>query len=140
MAPFLPARCFSSESIKPLPLCGSVSRPSHEAVHKGLVDAVLGSNIAQDKKVIERAVNATIGDKTHQMHLFSVITGIGKGLHDFGVGKYRLVGTSAVYLHEVLVYDTAGTDVEVTYLGVTPSGREADLHSHPKPATANADR
>ena len=91
----------------------------HKTMYKRLIDTVLGSDIAQNKKVIERTVHTAVGYKPHKMNLFPVLTSICKGFDNLGVGENRLVGTSTVYLHQVLIYDATGTDIEVSDFGVS---------------------
>ena len=62
---------------------------------------------------------ATVRGKTHQVDILAVLHGIFVCTDDFLVLHDRTVGTCAVDLNQVLINDTTGTDVEVTYLRVT---------------------
>ena len=61
---------------------------------------------------------ATIRGQTHQVNVLTVLHGIFVCTDDFLVLQDRTVGTCTVNLHQVLIYDTTCTDVEVTHLGV----------------------
>ncbi len=61
---------------------------------------------------------AAVGSQTHEVELLAVILGVlVSGLH-LWVGDDGAVSAGAVDLHEVLVYDAAGADIEVSYLRV----------------------
>ena len=91
----------------------------HEAVDEGaLADAIFLGNVAELEEVIQRRVYAAVGGQTHEVDVLAVLLGIGEGGDDFLVLQDAAVGTGTVDLHQVLVDDAAGTDIEVTHFGV----------------------
>ena len=64
-------------------------------------------------------MNATIRGEAHEVEALAILFGVAISSYDFLILHDAVIGTCAVDLHEVLVYHTAGTDVEVTYLRVT---------------------
>lgn len=48
-----------------------------------------------------------------------MIASVRESVDDFRIFRERAVGDGSVDLHEVLVYDSTGTDVEVTDFGIT---------------------
>ena len=48
-----------------------------------------------------------------------MIASVRKSVVDFRIFRERTVGDGSADLHEVLVYDSTGTDVEVTDFGIT---------------------
>ena len=92
----------------------------HEAVNEGTVfHTVFLGNVHKAEDVVEARVHAAGGGETHEVYSLSVVAGVGICIDDFRVLEDAAVGAGAVDLHEVLVYDAAGTDVEVSHLGVT---------------------
>ena len=53
------------------------------------------------------------------MDLLSAGLGVGEDRFDLGIVEDRAVFASAVDLHQILIDDTSGTDIEVPYFGVT---------------------
>ena len=64
-------------------------------------------------------MHTTIAGEAHQMHALAVGLGILVGRHYLGVFQDAAVCTGAVNLHQILIYDATGTDIEVSYLRVT---------------------
>ena len=72
----------------------------HEAVDEGaFADAIFLGNVAELEEVVQRRVYATVGSQL--------------------VLQDAAVGTGAVDLHQVLVNDASGADIEVSHFGVT---------------------
>ncbi len=90
----------------------------HEAMHEGVLHAVFLANLDELEEVVERAVHAAIAGQTHEVNVLAVSLSVLVSADDFGVLEDAAVGTGAVNLHEVLIDDATGTDVEVTDLGV----------------------
>ena len=79
-------------------------------------------------------MNATIRGEAHEVEVLAILLGIAIGCYDLLVLHDAVIGTSAVNLHEVLVYHTAGTDVEVTYLrAFRNDARQYALRARHKP-------
>ena len=68
--------------------------------------------------MLERRVYATVGGQSHEVNALALLLGVGESGDDFLVLQDAAVSASAVNLHQVLINDAAGADVEVTYLGV----------------------
>ena len=64
-------------------------------------------------------MNTTIGQQAHKVNIHAISLGILKRSYNLLVLQNRTTLTSAVNLHEVLIYDTTCADIEVTYLRVT---------------------
>ena len=90
----------------------------HEAVHIGVADAVLLADFHQLEQVVKAGVHAAVGGEAHEVDAFAVLHRIFVCAYYFLVLQDGTVGTGAVNLHQVLIYDAACTDVEVTHLGV----------------------
>ena len=91
----------------------------HEAVDESIVDSIFLGDIAKFEQVVERTVYATVGGQPHEMDIFAMFFGIREGRNDFRVLHDAIVGTSAVNLHQILVNDTSGPDIEVSDFRVT---------------------
>ena len=61
----------------------------------------------------------SVRDKAHQVDIHPVLLGIFECLDDLRILTDRLVAAGAVDLHQILINDTPGTDVEVSDLRVT---------------------
>ncbi len=100
----------------------------HEAVDESIVDSVFFGDIAKFEQVIERTVYTTIGGQPHEMDVFAIFFGIREGRNDFRVLHDAVVGTGTVDLHQILVNDTSGPDIEVSDFRVTHlSVRQPDV-------------
>ena len=62
---------------------------------------------------------ATVGGQAHEVDVFTVLLGVREGRDDFLVLQDAAVGTGAVDLHQVLVNDASGADIEVSHFRVT---------------------
>ena len=62
---------------------------------------------------------ATVGGQPHEMDVFAMFFGVREGRNDFSVLHDAVVGTGTVDLHQVLVNDTSGPDIEVPDFRVT---------------------
>ena len=91
----------------------------HKTVYERLVDPVLFRNIAQLEQMIERTVHAAVRQQAHEMHLLAVHLRIGERLHDLRILQNRIVAAGPVDLHQILVYDASGADIQVTYFRIT---------------------
>ena len=90
----------------------------HEAVDIGMGDAILARDFYQLEEVLEAAVYAAVTGQSHQVDVLAVYLGILVCRHHFGVLHDAAIGTGAVDLHQVLIHNTSGTDVEVSHLRV----------------------
>ena len=68
--------------------------------------------------MIERRVNAAITCQSHEMQLLAVLLSVSVCSHDLRILHDRAVLAGAVNLHEILIYDASGSDIEVSYLRV----------------------
>ena len=98
-------------------------RVSVAAVHEAMDERVSGHTISigylyEFVQVVERRVNASRRGETHEVQALSRRLCIFVSRADFWIVKNAVVGTSTVYLHQVLVDDTSGADVEMTDFGV----------------------
>ena len=90
----------------------------HEAVHIHLVESLLLRDAQELIEVVEAGVYSAVRAEAHEVELAAA------GLHIVVRSAYLLVleelvvAAGHVYLHEVLIYDPAGTEVHVSYLGV----------------------
>ena len=80
-----------------------------------LGDILLGY-IAQLEQMIERAVHTSIRNQSHKMDPYSMFLCIGKRIDDLRFIQDRIVAARPVDLHQILIYHTTRTDVEVTHL------------------------
>ena len=64
-------------------------------------------------------MNTAIAGQTHQVNALAVQLSVLVGIHNLRILQDAAVGTGTVNLHQVLIYDTTGTDIQVTYLRVT---------------------
>ena len=90
----------------------------HEAVHEGVLHAVLLADFDEFEEVVERGVYAAVGGEAHEVDVLACGLGVLVGADDFGVAEDAAVLTGAVDFHKVLIDDAAGADVEVTHLRV----------------------
>ena len=91
----------------------------HEAVDKGaFADAIFLGDVAELEEVVQRRVYATVGGQAHEVDVFAVLLGVREGRDNFLVLQDAAVGTGAVDLHQVLVNDASGADIEVSHFGV----------------------
>ena len=90
----------------------------HKAMHEGILDLILGGDVAELEKVLQRRVHAAVRHETHEMHVHAVLFGVfERGLH-LGILHDRVVAAGAVDLHEVLIDDATGADIEVANLRI----------------------
>ena len=90
----------------------------HEAVHVGVLDAVLLGNLTKFEQVVQRRMHAARGSQPHQVHALAILLGIFVCRHDFGVLQDAPVGACAVDFHQILIHDAARANVQVAHLGV----------------------
>jgi hypothetical protein len=69
--------------------------------------------------MFEATVYTAITGEAHEVNVLAALLSIGEGTHEFLVLTDATVGTGAVNLHEVLIYNASGTDVEVSDFAVT---------------------
>ncbi len=68
--------------------------------------------------MLERRMDTTIGNQSHEMDADTPLFCILERRNDFGILQYRIVAASAVDFHQILIDDTTGTDIEVSDLRV----------------------
>ena len=93
--------------------------PIHEAVHIAVLDVVLLGDVDEFQQVVQRGMNATRGSQAHQVQALAIGLGIAVGRLDLRVLQDGIVGTGAVDLHQVLIDDAPGADVQVARLRVS---------------------
>ena len=78
--------------------------------------------------MVERGVYAAGACEAHEVDRDIIVFGVFESSDDLRIGLEGAVGYGAVDLDEILVYDAAGADVEMAYLGVAhlPVG-QADI-------------
>ena len=91
----------------------------HEAMYEALLHAILLGDVSQLQQMLQRAVHATVRHQTHQVDLLAVLLRIAIRPFDLRILQDRVLATSDVDLHQVLVNDTTCADIQVTYLRVT---------------------
>ena len=64
-------------------------------------------------------MNTTIGSQSHKVNILTVFFSIRESRNDSRILHNAIVGTCAVNLHQVLIYDTSCTDIEVSDFRVT---------------------
>ena len=69
--------------------------------------------------MIERAVHTAVTGQSHEVDVLSMFLSVRESRNDFLVLQDTSVGTGAVNLHQILIYDTSRTDIEVAYFRVT---------------------
>ena len=90
----------------------------HEAVHERIFDLVLGGDVAEFEEMLQRRVHAAVRHEAHEMHVHAVFLGVfERGFH-LRVLHDRVVAAGAVDLHEVLIHDASGADIEVSDLRI----------------------
>ena len=92
----------------------------HETVYEGLIGyAVLFGDLNEFEEVLQRTVYTAIGAETHDMQFFALrLCSLVSG-YDLRILHDRVVTNRTVDLHEVLINDATGTDIEVSYFRVT---------------------
>ena len=90
----------------------------HEAVYVAVLYAILLGYVYQFQDVAEAGVYAACGREAHEVYGVPGLLGIAVCRLYLGVLQYAAVGTGSVDFHEVLVYDAAGSDVEMPHLRV----------------------
>ncbi len=90
----------------------------HEAMDERIVNLVLGGDVAQLEKMLQRRVHAAVGRKTHEVDTDAVLLGVLERTDDLGILHDRIVAAGAVDLHQVLVDDAPGADIEVAHLRI----------------------
>ena len=63
-------------------------------------------------------MNTTIGSQSHEVNILTVFFSIRESRNNSRILHNTIVGTCAVNLYQILIYDTSGTDIEVTYFRV----------------------
>ena len=91
----------------------------HEAMYISLADSVFLGDIRQLQKMLQRAMYTTIGNQAHEVDLLIILFRIAISTFDLRVLHDRILAASDVDLHQILVNDTASTDVQVAHLRVT---------------------
>ena len=92
----------------------------HEAMHEGLISyAVFLRDLHQLEQVIQRRVYTAVGAQTHNVQFFAFCLCSLVSSYYLRVLQNRVVTDRAVDLHQVLINDTTGTDIEVPHFGVS---------------------
>ena len=91
----------------------------HEAMYISLADSVFLGDIRQLQKMLQRAMYTTIGNQAHEVDLLIILFRVAISTFDLRVLHDRILAASDVVLHQILVNDTASTDVQVAHLRVT---------------------
>ena len=92
----------------------------HVAVYEDLVLQTVGlADFDELEQVVEAGAYAAVRAEAHQVELLALLLGIAVGSLYLRVLHDAAVLAGAVDLHQVLVDDAAGADVEVAHLGVT---------------------
>ena len=101
----------------------------HETVNERLtLQLVLGCDIAQVEQVLQARVHTTVRGQAHEVNLLTTLFRIREDCLDLRIVQNTAVLAGTVDLHQVLINDTTGTDIEVTYFGVTHlSVRQTDV-------------
>ena len=91
----------------------------HEAVHKGAsVQTVLLGNRGQVEEVLKGRVHTAVGSQAHDVQFLTRLFGSSEGAYYLGILFDRAVFAGTVNLHKVLIYHSAGTDIQVPHLRV----------------------
>ena len=90
----------------------------HKAMNESLLDPELLRQIAQGEHVIQRAMYSPVRNQSHEMHLFPVLLGIIKRLHDLRVLGNGMIPTSPVNLHQILVNHPSGSNIQMPDFGI----------------------
>ena len=91
----------------------------HEAVNEGAAaDAIFVGDVDEFEQVVQRGVYAAVAGQAHEVEALALTLGIFVGADDFRIFEDAAVGTGAVDLHQVLIDDASGTDIEVSHLRV----------------------
>ena len=64
-------------------------------------------------------MHTTIGSQSHEVQFLALLLGIAVGSLHLWIFQYRPILAGTINLHEVLIDNTSGTDVEVSNLRVT---------------------
>ena len=88
----------------------------HEAMHKHLVESILLAYLHQFEQMVERRMHTAIRGQSHEMEFLAVGLGIAISIFDFWVFEDRAVLACTVDLHQVLVYYSTCTDIEMSHL------------------------
>ena len=91
----------------------------HETMNISLADSVFLGDIRQLQKMLQRAMYTTIGNQAHEVDLLIILFCVAISTFDLRVLHDRILTASDVDLHQILVNDTASTDVQVAHLRVT---------------------
>ena len=90
----------------------------HKAVNKDLIQSILLCQLQKGVEVLVGTVHASVREKSHKMKLLAAL------FHVVVNGLYLLIlqesllPAGLVYLYKVLIYHSAGTNVQVSYLRV----------------------
>src|SRR5699024_7774066 len=90
----------------------------HETMDICFPDTVSLRQVAQLEKVLQRTVDAAVGNEPHEMYPCPLAARVRECSLDFGILRYGTVRYRTVYLHEVLIDYPAGSDVEMSHLGI----------------------
>jgi hypothetical protein len=83
------------------------------------MDTVGVGDVGEFEEVFHGAVYSSVGDESEEVNLLVVVFGILIGFLDCGVLQYSVVATCNIDFDKVLVDYSSGSDVEVSYFGVT---------------------
>ena len=90
----------------------------HKAMDESIFDAIFFRYITEFEQMVKRAVYTTIGSQSHEVDIFTIFFGIRESRNDFRILHNAVVGTSSVDFHQILINNTSGTDIEMTYFRV----------------------
>ena len=91
---------------------------------------VLSGCTEQPLQVGNMAVNPSVAQESQKVNGFLVFTGIGKGLLQYSMFPELILLDRQVYLSQILIYDTAGTQIHMSDFGISHlSFREPHIHS-----------
>ena len=89
----------------------------HIAMNKHLIlQSVCLTNLNELKQVIKAGVYTSVRSKTHQVQFLAVFLSISVSSLHLRILHDRTILAGTVNLHQVLVHDTTGTDIEVAHL------------------------
>jgi len=90
-----------------------------DGVDKHLLKSEIGSHIAKFVHMRVHGMYPAVGDQTNQMNGFTLIPGIRKCLRQGRILSNAAIFTGQIDLDQILIEDSSGTYVEVSYLGVS---------------------
>ena len=104
----------------------------HEGVDANGLDTVLGSHLDQSLDVAHMRMNTARAHKAHEVESLAVSLDVVHSLDEDLVLGDGAVLDGIVDARKLLEHDAAGTDVEVTHLGVAHLTRREGPHPRPK--------